>query len=527
MDNLHESSALSQLAPSQQDTSAVSLKQLARDPVAQLALIVLSSLAIYTFAFVQPYSLLKWWATPLTTLAKMSKFETRAGATYILAIAALFLLYWFATRITLAHPRAELLTLIVGGALAFNVVMLFLYPVDAADIFDYIALGRLQSVHSANPYYQVAGEFKDDPLVKYSAWSFSHTSYGPAWEMVSATATRFTGADVKTNVLTFKLISVLGYALTALVIALILKGRAPERLQYGVLLFLWNPLVIYTTAGNGHNDQLMVLFMVLGFYLMLRGHFTLAAMAETMGVLIKFIPILLIPVIVIAALKRLEDWKARASFLFITAGACWFLILAFFLPYWRGGDILDTSRKTSLFTTSLPTLLKVTLAPSIGEATAEAFASRVALAFLGIWILRELWLLWHRRAEQVDDAPELESYLRASVSILLFYLLVTVLWFQEWYVIWPLALVALLPDGILTRGTLLLAYAAMWKMPLFEFIFFRDTLPPVEYREWRLTPATLGLPWLYFVYHFVRAKIFRKPIGPLSVPLQPSASLEG
>jgi hypothetical protein len=90
-------------------------------------------------------------------------------------------------------------------------------------------------------------------------------------------------------------------------------------------------------------------------------------------------------------------------------------------------------------------------------------------------------------------------------GVLLFYLLITCLWFQAWYAIWPVALAALLPEGALARLIVLFSYTALWKTVVFNvWLYPGGPLPPRTWRETWLGPATLGLAWAYGVYALLR-----------------------
>jgi alpha-1,6-mannosyltransferase len=352
-----------------------------------------------------------------------------------------------------------------------------------------------------DPFYQVVIQFPHDPFYHYASWLYYPTEYGPAWELLAAALTRIAGDGVIANVIAFKLASIAAYAATTALIALTLRRLAPERTLYGTVLFAWNPLVLYEVAGNGHNDVVMVLFIVLGLYWLVRRRFTLAALAETAGALVKFIPFLLLPIIFVVAFKQLRGKLARGVFAIGTLAACAALIVAMYAPFWRGGDILGIARRSGMYTTSIPTVVQVSLEPDLGKSFSEFVATRFAIVLLGAWILREMRVVWRRKGD-------VETAIRASLSILVFFLLVSCIWFQTWYVVWLVAIAALLPEGTLTFGALLFSYIATWKMPIFEyFVVPGPALPPRAWREWRLTPETLGAMWAFFVYAFVRQRI--------------------
>ncbi|MBI5301045.1 MAG: DUF2029 domain-containing protein [Chloroflexi bacterium] len=475
-----------------------------RKPIIQLAALAIASALIYALALVWRYSLIEWWSVPHQTIAKISNHDPFAAVTYVLALSALFLLYALACRIVQRNSSAAMWRVAMAGAIAFNVILLWLYPVDAADIFDNIIHGRMQAYYAANPFYQTAIEFEQDRFFKYVAWEYFPSAYGPGWEWIAANVARAAGEDVVANVIAFKLVGVFAYAATTALIAMTLRQHARGRALYGALFFAWNPMVLYATVGNGHNDVVMVLFIALGFYFHACRRFTFAALALTAGALIKFIPVLLLPIILVAALKQLRAWRARVTFGASTLAACALLVAIAYAPFWRGGDVLGIARRSDLFTTSLPALIQVSLEPSVGESFSARLAIGVALVLLGAWIVRQMRVLWRRK-----DVPW-NVTARAGASILLFYLLVSCLWFQPWYTIWSLALIALLPEQTLTRGALVLSFVATWKMPLFEFLLVpAPPLPPRAWREWRITPGVLGAAWAFCVYPFFNKTVRR------------------
>ena len=466
----------------------------------QLALLAGASLLIYALAFALPYNLFEYWNQPQLTIAKIAHGDWRVGAAYVVAFVALFAAYLLAARLVRQHQHQSMWRIVIVGALAFNVAMLFLYPVDSADVFDNIIRGRMTALYGANPFYDTPSQFSSDPFHTYNAWDYYPSAYGALWETFAATTAQVAGNSIIANVLVFKLVSIIAYAATAGVTALTLQRIAPERALLGVTLFAWNPLAIYVTAGTGHNDAVMMFFVALGFLFLARKNFTLAALAQMLGALVKFIPMLLVPIMLLAGINHQRDWKSRARFIAITALACGTIVILAYAPYFRGGDILGTKWRSNNFTTSLPTLAQVSLIPSLGKDAANELVSRATLILLSIWIARELWD--NRRSQEIG------AFVRASLSILIFYLLVTCLWVQTWYAIWLVPLAALISDGALVLGTHIIAFALAMKMPIFDFAMgVTPEYLPRETREWEITPSTLGPSWIYFVGMWLKTKV--------------------
>lgn len=472
----------------------------------------MASLAIYFFAFVRPYGLLEWWSHPGLTIAKIAHNDPRSGALFVVSFLVLFLFSWIGSHLVLGEHRAVLWSIVVVGAIAFNVAMLFLYPVDAVDVFENVIRGRMQAYYHANPFYQTPSSFPNDPFYRYTIWHTDPSAYGPVWEDIAALTAQLAGNGIIANALAFKAVGILAYAGTALFIGLALRRVAPERAMYGVTLFAWNPMVIYAVAGNGHNDSVMTFFIALGFYFLARGNPTFAALAETAGALVKFIPALLVPVILVAVLKQNRNWTERILRGGITILACAIVVVVAYAPYWHGGDILGADRRARLFTTSLATLAQVTLAQKLGANASAVFVSRLAFFLLGVCVVQRLWDIWSGAQEEesatVTRQLDFQRFTHAALMILLFYLLISILWFQPWYVVWPMTLAALLPDGMLLRTTFVFTLAATWKMPAFDYVIGMrpGNVPPVFTREWQATAMTLGVPWITFLYQYLSKK---------------------
>ncbi|MCL4302214.1 MAG: DUF2029 domain-containing protein [Anaerolineae bacterium] len=448
------------------------------------------SFLIYLFALVYPYNLFE-----LSPYPRLAVYRFAENNPWMIGwLASVFViqcgLYWLGWRVAQqARGRAAWLT-VLGGALAFSVVLLFLYPFDAADIFDYIMYARISGIYGGNPFREVAQQFGQDPFYPYAAWPGTPSDYGPIWEALAGGVARLAGDSIITNVVAFKLLCGLFLATAIGLVAIILRRVAPERALAGVTLLAWNPVLLYETMGNGHNDIAMAVWLLAATWAILSRRYTLAVLALLLGALIKFIPLLLLPLIGVVALRDLADWRARLRFLTVTTLAGVTLMVIIYSPYWYGLESLGIGRRAQIFTASLPAAIRAWLQLNWGITGIDWQVNAVVASLTLLFVLWQSWRVWRE--------PSWLRFCQATLNILLFYLLLACTWFQQWYLVWPLCVAALLPPGPAVYLTLLSgSYTLLSKHLIFGPLIFKLYPLPENLREIWFAPAVLGLPWLY------------------------------
>ena len=486
------------------DTSAepVGKRQTLPDAVALILIGVVSAL-LWAFAFLRPYSLAENGDKAWQSLGTLSGLTWQKAALFAVAFTLLFGLYWFGIRYVRKASRARW-AIVIGMGLLFNAVLLPMYPVDAADVYDNIIRGRMSAIYGLNPFSAVPDQVSSDPFFRYSAWRSVPSAYGPAWEAIASLTSRIAGDDYTANVIAFKAVPVIGYLLTALLIGLTLRKVAPERALFGAYLFAWNPLIVYSTGQGGHNDTLMTASMALSILFLARRNYTLSTFAAVLGALIKFIPLMLVPVIWIAAWRNLRG-IARWRTLIISAVGGLLMVVLGYGPVWAGPDTLRLDRLGGMFTGSIPTVIHTLLTGVISDSTATTLIKWGTLAIFGLFTLAELVAFF--TAPKADNSEsDLWRAIRAAARIIAVYLLVETTWFQAWYVIWLLALVAFLGDVPIRRWVLVFSYLVVWEGWLYNFVSLRYVgWMPAPWRDLVPVGFYMGGAVLFGLYLILRS----------------------
>ena len=250
---------------------------------------------------------------------------------YLIQIVPLSLFYvlamWFLGRAGEKNGK-NLTAGILLFALLFRLPLIFESPTPlSSDLYRYLWDGRVQVSGEINPYlYSPADEhlalLRDQAIYPNLNRKEARTIY-PAGAQLLFRAANWAGLDTPQK---FKAAALAADFLTLFLLLLILRQlRLP---QNQVLIYAWNPLVIYELFYSGHLESFM-LPPLLGFiYLFLRRWLLGAAAALGLATAIKLVPALFL--VTIPHGKRFKIVSAFASV----------VTLAYLLYAGAGGKIL-------------------------------------------------------------------------------------------------------------------------------------------------------------------------------------------
>ncbi|MGH2537401.1 MAG: hypothetical protein ACRDHL_08415, partial [Candidatus Promineifilaceae bacterium] len=368
---------------------------------------------------------------PLPDLRSLAAAPAEALA-YALLIAALFGLYALAygrARRAARPPRPALVGL---AALLFGLPLLFAFPINATDVYGYVLHGRTASVYGRNPYLSAPAENGDPLAPAVGEWADLSSPYGPVWEGLAAAVTRAAGGQLWPSLLLFKGLGLLAHLGGGALLAAAQPAGDPRRRALAALLWLWNPALLLIFVMNGHNDGLMIFWLLLGWWLIGRGRPGLGLGLAVLAPLTKAIALLAPPFLLLAAWRLAPSPAARARALLVGAGLGAALTWLAFAPYgppWAlAGRLASEASQTAGYS---PLTLYILQAATLD--IHPSFDRLAALAGAGVAALA-LWLVW--RSWRGRPAARGAADLFFGYSLL-------ALTFRLWYTAWPFPWLAL------------------------------------------------------------------------------------
>ena len=240
---------------------------------------------------------------------------------YVLGLGTLFYAYWQQIRMIHRLSREDpegtrsLRRWVLGIGLLCGVVLLGLYPITALDVALYVVRARLWALYGGSPMMALPANFPQDPYIALGGEYQTQVSpYGPLWELIAQAPIRLGILDIGTGIVAMKLISLISYLATAVLIGWYARQDSPRSQVSGLTamtFFALNPLVLLEAIGNGHNDMVMLALVTAGLVLWQRDRWGWAALALTLASLIKITGVILLPLFGLAVLVAAPDWRSR------------------------------------------------------------------------------------------------------------------------------------------------------------------------------------------------------------------------
>lgn len=203
---------------------------------------------------------------------------------------------------------------LMGGVIAFRLIAGFALPELSDDYFRFVWDGRLWT-HGETPFSQLPSAYA---ATEYAGLGLSqvlfenlnspdyHTIYPPVCQGIFYLAALIFPNNIYASVLVMKSFFFLAELGSIWLIIQLLKHWKKDVNQ--VFLYALNPLVIVELCGNLHFECLMIFFLLLSIWLLIKVNWQLSAVAFGLAVSSKLIPLMFLPLLIL----RIGFWRSVA-----------------------------------------------------------------------------------------------------------------------------------------------------------------------------------------------------------------------
>lgn len=327
-------------------------------------------------------------------------------------------------------------------ALVFVAVLLPFPPRFSDDIIGYAQHGRVLAVYHENPYLHTIFEHQDIFANYRKYWSHQVSPYGPVMILFLAAASGLGRSSLLASVVLLKLLMSGSYFVSGWLV-----GKIADRIrsmpgEQAVLIFLWNPLVLFELVGQAHNDAIMIALMLAGLFLVVCRRPVSAFVVLLLSALSKVTTVILLPLQAALLLRRRDISSLLLAILWSMA----ILLPAGFLFFRDPRAFAGITEVSSLAWLSPTWLGSELLMRFAGWGVADA--RRVVQ--LPLLLLFAVFLVW--RMTRVNSE---ESFLREAASVLLAFFLLANNQNNTWYLTLAVAVVAVTAEPVAWQLVLL------------------------------------------------------------------------
>jgi hypothetical protein len=427
------------------------------------------------------------------------------GATgFALAVSAAFAVFALAMRAARGLSGATPAGVVLGAALLFSLTLAPMNPLASKDVFHNIVDARTLWVYGQNPTLTAPNAHPSDPLfASVSAWQAFPSSYGPLWYLIAGAPLPFAGTSLWANVIGQKLLTAAFLLASAGLALLIAERLKPGTGIAAAVLVGWNPLLQFETAGNAHNDIVMVFFALAAILALQRRWWAAVFPLLALAVAAKFVLVLLGPLFLLWLLRSRAELPRRTVLLSLALGVVVFLALG--VRFFAGEATIEHFvQQARNITSSPPALLYAILHTTLHVGAARS-AMSVKLAAASLFALTYLLLL-----RRLSARTELAELIGVSAWATFALLAIVTWWFWPWYVVLLVPLAALLPNSRVALVAAVFSLTAMLMYVPYFWLLHSETvlhtagcvvvafLPPAlvalaSLRRGKLASADLGV----------------------------------
>ena len=331
-----------------------------------------------------------------------------------------------------------------------GIIFIFMLPWTSSDIFYYMGVGELNSVYGQNPYYVTMEEYYEqnedniqDEIFEQGAssyWAGTTVVYGPIAQLIFSVLTKLSFKNINICLLLFKIINLAFHILNCYLIY-----KLTKKIKF-VMIYGLNPFIFLEFIGNVHNDIIIVAFILLSLYFLIRKKQILPSVIFlAIGAGIKYFTLLLLPIIVLYHFRN-EKSIAKRFLRCVQYGLIFLgIVLLEYAIYYEDISIFTAMMaQTNKLSKSIYSALLVFLENTFGYMVffknqiyygtevsyyiVNTLNTAVLYIFIFIYIKFCIDLLTERKIKFIE---QIRKYNNILIIFMLFFTT-----FQQWYLIW-------------------------------------------------------------------------------------------
>lgn len=265
-------------------------------------------LAIYSYSFVDLNLTISQNQTILSFINEMQilGYYNRQLSTLIYILFILTAFSFFILNLFLINKNKLTAKFVFLSTFINFLILILSYPFLSSDIFNYMFDAKIIVNYHLNPYTSKALDFPNDEWIRFMRWVHRYSPYGPLWLGFSTLPYILGFGKFVVTLLFFKIFIGIFHLINAILIYKISQIINKDKAVFITALYALNPLLLIEAASNAHNDVVLATTIILSIYFLTINKSKLSYLSIFVGVLIKYIPLLNLPWLVLASLLKKE-----------------------------------------------------------------------------------------------------------------------------------------------------------------------------------------------------------------------------
>ncbi len=278
----------------------------------------------------------------------LSWYET---ALLLIAFSSMLAVYFVALRVL---PEIITLRYLVLSTTLLCIVCVCITMVTSQDIFSYIIYARMGIIYHLSPVTTLPLQIRHDPIYPYIYWRDQPSAYGPTWVIITSALQWFTAlfdaGSIAYMVLALRVLGLLTHLCSVFLVWSITgylqrsnKTISAQKRMLATLAFAWNPLLLFEACTNAHNDTILLLFLLLSLWVLIRAPVFDRRTTLSVAILLAVATCLKVNIALLFPGYLLFLWNQERRVQMVALGLAVYgaTVVALYLPFWENGAIFN------------------------------------------------------------------------------------------------------------------------------------------------------------------------------------------